>query len=150
MTDTTELERELRAALSEAHSDAPEPPGLADRLVAAATSGPSIPPGSRVRMPRRWLLPLAAAAAALSVALGTDAIVSSQRDDDPQPVTTDAMLTTPLIAPESLLDVRRLGFHVAPVHGIKVSDSWGIDNDGQWTSVAMGEAGGREVGVKVL
>ena len=139
MTETTELERELRAALSEAHSDAPEPPGLADRLVAAATSGPSIPPGSRVRMSRRWLRPLAAAAAVLTLALGIDAIVTSQRDDDSQPATTNPGLNTPLIAPESLLDVRKLGFHVAPVHGIEVTDSWGIDSDAQWTDVYVGD-----------
>src|SRR3954451_6642831 len=109
MTETTELERELRAALSEAHSDAPEPPGLADRLVAAATSGPSTPPGSRVRMSRRWLLPLAAAAAVFALVWGIDATVTSPRDDDSQPATTNPGLTTPLMAPESLLDVRKLG-----------------------------------------
>src|SRR5262245_7988676 len=139
MTETTELERELRAALSEAHSDAPEPHGLADRLVHAATSGPSTPHRSGVRPSRRWLPPLAAAAAVLALVVGTAAIVISQRDDDSQPATTNPGLTTPLIAPDSLLDVRKLGFHVAPVHGVEVSDSWGIDSDAQWTDVYVGD-----------
>ena len=150
MTETTELERELRAALAEAHADAPEPPGLADRLVAAATSGPSTPHRSGVRPSRRWLPPLAAAAAVLALVVGTDAVVTSLRDNDSRPASRNPGLTTPLIAPQSLLDVRKLGFHVAPVHGIQVTDSWRIDSDGQSTNVFVGDRDAREVGVKVF
>ena len=138
MTETTDLERELRAALADAHADAPEPPGLADRLVAAATSGPSTPHRSGVRPSRRWLPPLAAAAAVLALVVGTDAVVTSLRDDGSRPASKNPGLTTPLIAPQSLLDVRKLGFHVAPVHGIQVSDSWAIDSDGQSTDAVVG------------
>ena len=147
MTETTDLERELRAALAQTHADAPEPPGLADRLVAAATSGPSTPHRSGLRPSRRWLPPLAAAAAVLALVVGIDAVVTSLRDDGSRPASKNPGLTTPLIAPQSLLDVRKLGFHVAPVHGIEVSDSWGIDSDGQSTNAVVG---GRWVGVKVF
>jgi hypothetical protein len=74
-------------------------------------------------------------------------VVTSLRDDGARPAARNPGLTTPLIAPQSLLDVRKLGFHVAPVHGIVVSDSWGIDSDGQRTDAVVG---GRMAGVEVL
>jgi len=138
MTETTDLERELRAALADAHADALEPPGLADRLVAAATSGPSTPRRSGLRPSRRWLPPLAAAAAVLALVVGIDAVVTSLRDDGSRPASKNPGLTTPLSAPQSLLDVRKFGFHVAEENGILVNDVWGIDDQGEWTDVVVG------------
>ena len=138
MTWTADLERELRAALSEAHADAPEPSGLADRLVASATSSASPPQGPIARSSRRWLPALVAAAAVLALVVGAGLVVSLLRDDDgARPATEEPWLTTPLVAPESLLDVRELGFHVAPVGGVQVSNSWGLDSDGQQTDVTV-------------
>ena len=137
MTETTDLERELRAALADAHADAPEPPGLADRLVAAATSGPSTPQRSRVRRSRRWLPPLAAAAAVLALVVGTDAVVTSLRDDGARPAAKNPGLTTPLIAPTSLLDVREFAFHLAPAPGFEMIDNWGLGRDRQATTVRL-------------
>ena len=91
------------------------------------------------RRGRRRVVLVAAAAAAV---IAGSAVTVTGPDDDrtappiEQPVATkNPVLTRPLIAPESLLDVRELGFQVAPVDGVEVSDSWGMDTDGQWTSV---------------
>lgn len=59
--------------------------------------------------------------------------------DRPQPAGPPG-LTTPLVAPQSPLDIRELGFHVEPVPGFAVTDNWGIDRDLQWTSVVVGDA----------
>ena len=129
--------------------------------VSARTRAPGAPTAIKQAHRRRTK---AAAAVAVMVAAATAAVIAGSAvtvtglDDDrtappvEQPeATKNPGLTRPLIAPESLLDVRELGFHVASVGGIGVSDSWGIDSDGQWTSVVVGGAGGhREAGVKVL
>jgi hypothetical protein len=137
MTDTTDVERELRAALADAHAKAPEPHGLEDRLVAAATSDPSTPHRRRVRPSRRWLPPLAAAAAVLALVVGIDAVVTSLRDDGSRPAAKNPGLTTPLIAPKSLLDVRELGFHLAPAPGFEMIDYWWLGRDRQATRVRL-------------
>lgn len=137
MTDTTDLERELRAALADAHAEAPEPPGLADRLVAAAASGRSTPQRSGVRRSRRWLPPLAAAAAVLALVVGTEAAVTSLRDEGARPAAKNPGLTTPLIAPTSLLDVREFAFHLAPAPGVEMIDNWWLGRDRQATTVRL-------------
>ncbi len=145
MTETTDLERELRAALADAHADAPSRPGWRIDW-SRPRLGESTPHRWRTAV-RRWLPPLAAAAAVLALVVGIDAVVTSLRDDGSRPAAKNPGLTTPLIAPQSPLDVRKLGFHVAPVRGIVVSESWGIDSDGQMTDAVVG---GRMAGVKVL
>ena len=108
-----------------------------------------------VRRGRRRVVLVAAAIAA--VIAGSAATVTGLGDDrtaapleQPQ-ATENTVLTKPLIAPESLLDVRELGFHVEPVDGVEVGDSWGVDLDGQWTSVVLHAPGSpRLTYVKVL
>jgi hypothetical protein len=108
-----------------------------------------------VRRGRRRVVLVAAATAA--VIAGSAATVTGLGDDrtaapleQPQ-ATENPVLTKPLIAPESLLDVPELGFHVEPVDGVEVDDSWGIDLDGQWTSVVLrGPGGPRQAYVTVL
>jgi hypothetical protein len=95
-----------------------------------------------VRRGRRRVVLVAAAAALIAGSAVTVTGLGDDRTTAPveQPETTKTpALTRPLIAPESLLDVRELGFHVEPVDGIEVGDSWGIDSDAQWTDVFVGE-----------
>ena len=78
---------------------------------------------------------------------------SAERQQPVGPPTTDATsesvldhrgLTAPLVAPESILDVSELGFHVEPVPGfdpVGLEGGWSIDDDGQtialrWDEVA--------------
>ena len=128
--------------------------------VSARTRAPGAPTAIKQAHRRRTKAVAAVAvmlAAAAAVIAGSAVTVTGLDDDRTAPpveqpeATKNPGLTRPLIAPESLLDVRELGFHVASVGGIGVSDSWGIDSDGQWTSVVVGGTGGqREAGVKVL
>lgn len=123
--------------------------------VSARTRAPGAPTAIKQAHQRRTK---AAAAVAVMVAAATAAVIAGSvvttgPDDRTVPsveqpdATKNPVLTRPLIAPESLLDVRELGFHVAPVGGIEVSDSWGIDSDGQWTDAVVG---GRWAVVKML
>jgi hypothetical protein len=111
--------------------------------------------GRATRRGRRRVVLVAAAAAAV---IAGSAVTVTGPDDDrtappiEQPVATkNPVLTRPLIAPESLLDVRELGFQVAPVDGIEETDSWGLDSDGQWINFALlSDPAGRGASVKVL
>ena len=124
--------------------------------VSARTRAPGAPTAIKQAHRRRTKAVAAVAvmlAAAAAVIAGSAVTVTGLDDDRTGPpleqpeATKNPGLTRPLIAPESLLDVRELGFHVAPVGGIEVSDSWGIDSDGQLTDVVVG---GHLAGVKVL
>lgn len=88
----------------------------------------------------------AAAAVAVVVAAATAAVIAgsavtiTDRTAPPleQPEETkNVVLTRPLVAPESLLDVRELGFHVEPVEGVEVLGSWGITSDGHQVHVEV-------------
>jgi hypothetical protein len=69
--------------------------------------------------------------------------------DLPQPADRPG-LTFPLVAPESLLEVRELGFHVEPVPGVVVTGGWAIDPDRQSISVKVfGDGGATDVEVTV-
>jgi hypothetical protein len=124
--------------------------------VSARTRAPGAPTAIKQAHRRRTKAAAAVAvmvAAAAAVIAGSAVTVTGVDDDRTAPpveqpeATKNPGLTTPLIAPGSLLDVRELGFHVAPVGGIEVGDSWGIDSDGQLTDVVVG---GHLAGVKVL
>lgn len=124
--------------------------------VSARTRAPGAPTAIKQAHRRRTKAATAVAvmvAAAAAVIAGSAVTVTGLDDDRTAPpleqpeATKNPVLTRPLIAPESLLDVRELGFHVAPVGGIEVGDSWGIDGDGQWTDVVVG---GHPAVVKVL
>ena len=148
MTEVSEFERELRAALSDVHAAAFVPTGLTDRLVEAATSGTARPHRVDVRPPRRWLPPLLAAAVVAIVMLTSVAVVKATRHDRVPPATPGPGLTTALVAPTSLLDVKALGFHVNPVRGLVPTHAWGLEPDYQMTGVDW-PAGHVTIGVKV-
>jgi hypothetical protein len=125
--------------------------------VSARSRAPGAPTAIKQAHRRRTKAAAAVAvmvAAAIAAVIAGSALTVTGLDDDrtapplEQPeATKNPGLTRPLIAPESLLDVRELGFHIAPVGGIGVSDSWGIDIDGQMTDAVVG---GRQAGVKML
>lgn len=83
---------------------------------------------------------LLAAGAALGVVSMIAAVSLSDggrsADDVPQPAHSPG-LTTPLIAPKSLLDVRELAFHLAPAPGFETIDSWWLGRDRQATTVRL-------------
>ena len=110
--------------------------------VSARTRAPGAPTAIKQAHRRRTKAAAAVAvmvAAAAAVIAGSAVTVTGLDDDRTAPpveqpdATKNPGLTRPLIAPESLLDVRELGFHVEPVDGVEVGDSWGIDLDGRWT-----------------
>ncbi len=121
---------------------------LLDTLVTdvnARTRAPGAPTAIKQAHHRRTKVVAVIVAAAAAVIAGSAVTITDLNDDRTAPPleqpesTKNPPLTTPLIAPESLLDVRELGFHVEPVGGVEVGDSWGIDGDGQWTDVSLGD-----------
>jgi hypothetical protein len=90
----------------------------------------------RVRRNRR-LLAAGVALAVVSVVAVASLFTGGRSADRPEPA-GPPRLTTPLVAPTSLLDVRELGFHVEPGPGFEETDDWGIERDHQWTAVAYG------------
>ena len=90
----------------------------------------------RVRRNRR-LLAGGVALAVVSVVAAAALLTGERPADRPEP-TGPPRLTTPLVAPESLLDVRELGFHVETGPGFEQTDSWRIERDHQGTTVAYG------------
>ena len=90
----------------------------------------------RVRRTRR-LFAGGVALTVVSVVAVASLLTGGRSADRPQPA-GPPRLTTPLVAPGSLLDVRELGFHVAPGPGFEQTDDWGIERDRQWTTVSYG------------
>jgi hypothetical protein len=90
------------------------------------------------------------------VALGLASVVAAvslftgQRSaDQPQPADRPG-LSTPLVAPKSLLDIRELSLHVEPGPDVVVTDSFEIDQDRQLTDVKVfGDDGGTDLQVAV-
>ena len=100
----------------------------------------------RVRRTRR-LLAGAVALAMASVVAAVSVLTGQRSADQPQPA-EPLRLTTPLVAPESLLDVRELGFHVESVPAVVLSGSWAIERDRQSTEVKVfGDDGGTDLSV---
>lgn len=89
-------------------------------------------------------LGLAAIIAAVSLSTGQGSA------DLPQPAHSPG-LTTPLVAPESPLDVSELGFHIEAAPDLSVTDDWGIDRDRQSAGVQVlgGDSNGMELQVEV-
>jgi hypothetical protein len=118
----------------------------------------------RVRR-NRGLLAGGVALGIASVVVGASLFTGDRSADRPQPVgpspsrndtTSDAALgtgglTAPLVAPESILDVHELGFHLGPVPGFDpagLGAGWSIDDEGQ-TIVLRWDEVGDEVTVNV-
>lgn len=91
---------------------------------------------------RRIASGVGALALAVVAGLGIAGSVSERPDASPTPANPG--LTTPLVAPGSLLEVRRLGFHVEPVPGLGAHRSgWSLDQRSQsveldWDHMALG------------
>jgi hypothetical protein len=102
----------------------------------------------RVRR-NRGLLAGGVALAGISVVAAVSLFTGERSADLPQPADRPG-LSTPLVAPKSLLDIRELGFHVEPVPDVVVTGSWGIDRDLQSTNVKVfGDDGGTDLQVVV-
>ena len=102
----------------------------------------------RVRR-NRGLLAGGVALAGVSVVAAVSLSTGERSADLPQPADRPG-LSTPLVAPKSLLDIRELGFHVEPVPEVVVTGSWGIDLDLQSTNVKVfGDDGGTDLQVAV-
>jgi hypothetical protein len=89
-------------------------------------------------------LGLAAVIAAVSLSTGQGSA------DLPQPAHSPA-LATPLVAPQSPLDVSELGFHIEAAPDLRVTDDWAIDRDRQSAGVQVlgGDSNGMELQVEV-
>jgi hypothetical protein len=89
-------------------------------------------------------LGLAAVIAAVSLSTGQGSA------DLPQPAHPSG-LTTPLVAPQSPLDVSELGFHIEAAPDLGVTDDWAIDRDRQSAGVQVlgGDSNGMELQVEV-
>jgi hypothetical protein len=90
------------------------------------------------------------------VALGLASVIAAvtqftgQRSADLQQPADQPGLSTPLVAPKSLLDIRAFGFHVEAAPDVVSTDRWAIDPDRQTTSVKVfGVAGGTDLDVDV-
>ena len=89
----------------------------------------------RVRR-NRGLVAGGVALAFASMVAAVSMFTGGRSADRPQPADPPG-LTTPLVAPNSLLDVRDLGFHVEQVHDVEATGSWAIDRDRQSISVKV-------------
>ena len=102
----------------------------------------------RVRRNRGLLAGGVALALASVVAAGS--MFTSERSADSPPPADRPGLGVPLVAPEALLDISEVGFHVEPVPDVVVTGSWAIDPDRQSTGVKVfGVGGGTDLDVAV-
>ena len=128
---------------------------LLDTLVADVTAG-TRPPGApmAIKQARRRRAEAAVAGgvavAVVSMVAAASLSTGERSADLPQPAHSPA-LTTPLIAPESPLDVSELGFHIEPGPDLVVTGDWAIDRERQWAGVKVfgGESNGIELQVEV-
>lgn len=85
---------------------------------------------------------LVAGGAALSLVLVAAVALSlgEREDDAPQPAgPTGLGLTTPMVKPASLAEVREFGFRVEPGPGFEMSDAWSLESDRQAISVRLAD-----------
>ncbi|HEU4912335.1 MAG TPA: hypothetical protein VFV76_10585 [Actinomycetes bacterium] len=128
--------------------------------VGARTRAPGAPTAIKRAHRRRTKAAAAVAVmvAATAAVIAGSAVTVPGLDDDrsappleqPEP-TKNPGLTTPLIAPESLLDLRELGFHLERAPDLALSGAWAVDRDWQSIEVQVldGESNGRRLNVKV-
>ena len=96
--------------------------------------------GRRRARRRRGLLAGGVALGLASVIAAVSLLTGNRAADHPQPAGPIG-LTTPLVAPQSPLDVRRMGFHLDPKPTFEVTDDWAIERDLQQTNVQLGDGG---------
>jgi hypothetical protein len=111
-------------------------------------SAPPVPLADDLRRGRgrvrrqRGLLVGGVAVGLASVVAVVSLVTGGRAADRPEPAGPPG-LTTPLVAPRSMVDIREAGFHVEPAPGFEVTDSWGLDPDLQRTDVVLGDGGAR-------
>jgi len=118
-------------------------------------SAPHVPLADDLRRGRRRVrrnrgqLAGAVALALVAVVAAGSMVTGRGSADRPQPADRPG-LTSPLVAPESLLEVRELGFHLDPVSNVVVTGSWAIDPDRQSIRVKVfGDDFGTDLDVDV-
>jgi hypothetical protein len=129
--------------------------------VSARTRAPGAPTAIKQAHRRRTKAVAAVAvmvAAAIAAVIAGSAVTVTGLDDDrtapplekPE-ATKNPGLTAPLIAPESLLDLRELGFHLEPPPDLALTGAWTVDRDWQSVHVQVldGDSNGRRLDVKV-
>jgi hypothetical protein len=84
----------------------------------------------RRRVRNRGLVAGGVALAAVAVVAALTQSTGQRAADLPQPADQPG-LTAPLVAPNSLLDIRELGFHLEPVPDVVLMGSWAIEQDQQ-------------------
>lgn len=99
----------------------------------------------RVRR-NRGVVTGAVALGLLSVVAAATLLTGKQTESRLQPADPPA-LSTPLVAPQSPLEIRNFGFRIEPGPGLYVTDDWGVGKDLQRTGVVLD--GGLELGVDV-
>jgi hypothetical protein len=73
-----------------------------------------------------------------SVVLAVSLSAAERPDEVPQPAEPTS-LTTPMVKPASLAEVRELGFHVEPGPGYEVSEDWSLESDRQALTVRLAD-----------
>jgi hypothetical protein len=108
-----------------------------DHPDALAFDVPSYVVAGRKRARRNRGLLAGGVALAVASVVAAGSMVTGQRSADrPQPAERPG-LTTPLVAPASLLDVREFGFHIDPLSDVVQMDSWAIERDRQSTHIEV-------------
>jgi len=119
-------------------------------------SAPLVPLADDLRRGRgrvrrnRGLLAAGAALGVVSMIAAVSLSEGGRSADEPQPAHSPG-LTTPLVAPQSPLDVSELGFHIESAPDLSVTGDWAIDRDRQWAGVQVlgGDSNGMELQVEV-
>jgi hypothetical protein len=119
-------------------------------------SAPLVPLADDLRRGRRrvrrhrGVLAAGAAVGVVSTIAAVSLSYGGRSADVPQPAHPTG-LTTPLVSPDSPLDVSELGFHVEPGPDLVLTDSWAIDLDRQSVGVKVfgGDSNGMELQVEV-
>jgi hypothetical protein len=119
--------------------------------VAAGTRPPGAPMAIRQAHRRRVEAAIAGgvAIAVVSVVAAASLDTDERSADLPQPADRHG-LTSPLVAPKSLLEVRELGFHVEPVPEVVLTGGWALEPDRQSTHIKVfGDGGPTDLQVTV-
>jgi len=119
-------------------------------------SAPLVPLADDLRRGRgrvrrnRGLLAAGAALGVVSMIAAVSLSDGGHSADVLQPAHSPALIT-PLVAPQSPLDVSELGFHIESAPDLSVTGDWAIDRDRQWAGVQVlgGDSNGMELQIEV-
>ena len=127
---------------------------LLDTLVADVTAGtraPGAPRAIKLARRRRWET-AAAGGVALAVVstIAAMSLATGHRSAEPPHPADQPGLSTSLVAPTTLLEVRELGFHVEPGPDVVPTGGWALGPDSQSTDVKVfGDSGPTDLQVTV-